>query len=840
MKKLMGLTALFLSLVLCPVKAQVTLPAIFSDNMVLQQNTQVNVWGKAAPGEKISVKASWTDKAVNAKAAANGKWSVKLKTPAAATNQTVTVSGTNTVTINNVLIGEVWLCTGQSNMEYPVCKHPDKKWMTGMTTEAEELKDAVYPELRLFRVEHQLAPDGEMDDCKGQWLVCSAENIYEFSAVGFVFGRRLHKELNVPVGMIQSTWGGTHAESWTKMSVMKNNPLYADVLEDFALKNVKQEKGYCKVPSTLWNGMIKPILGYTVKGNIWYQGESNSIRHEQYQEVFTNMINSWRKEWKQPDMPFYFMQIAPHKGQPAGIREAQLKTWQSGLKNVGMAVVTDAADSTDIHPRNKRVAGERLALWALAGQYGKDVVCSGPLFKTMKVEGDKAVLSFDYAGDGLMTPVGEPVKGFLIAGDDRRFYPATAVIRGSRVEVSSPQVSRPVAVRYGYGNFFRVNLYNKAGLPAVPFRSDAWEPDTYARRFADSEMRRFPQAYQLDHGKRLFFGYAQGVGCCAMLRMWKATGERRYYDYVKQWADSLINEQGEIHLYDRATYNLDFINSGKVLFDLYRETGDQRYKKAMDTLIRQLKNQPRTLEGGFWHKLIYQHQMWLDGLYMASPFMAQYGAEFGQSEWIDEAVKQFRLCHKHTYDAKTGLYHHAWDESKSQRWANPETGHSPNFWGRSIGWWFMAMVDALDFIPREHPGHAELIGYIQGLAEALPKYQRGGLWYQVIDQPKRSGNFPEASVTTQCMYAYAKAVNKGYIDAKYREIAGKAFQALKDKLLAENQDGTLTLTRCCQVGGLGGHPYRDGSFEYYIGEKMRDNDAKATGPFIMGCLELGR
>ena len=174
-------------------------------------------------------------------------------------------------------------------------------------------------------------------------------------------------------------------------------------------------------------------------------------------------------------------------------------------------------------------------------------------------------------------------------------------------------------------------------------------------------------------------------------------------------------------------------------------------------------------------------------------------------------MKQFRLCHKHTYDAKTGLYHHAWDESKSQRWANPETGHSPNFWGRSIGWWFMALVDALDYIPENHPGRADMIGYIRGLAETLPKYQdKAGLWYQVIDQPKRKGNFP----------------------------AEKALQGLKDKLLVEKQDGTLTLTRCCQVGGLGGHPYRDGSFEYYIGEKMRDNDAKATGPFIMGCLEL--
>ena len=364
--------------------------------------------------------------------------------------------------------------------------------------------------------------------------------------------------------------------------------------------------------------------------------------------------------------------------------------------------------------------------------------------------------------------------------------------------------------------------------------------DSYARRFADSEMARFPQAYQLDHGKRLFFGYAQGVGCCAMLKMWKATGERRYFDYVRQWGDTIINDRGEIHLYDKSTYNIDYINSGKVLFDLYRETGEAKYKKAMDVLVAQMKVHPRTLEGAYWHKLIYQHQIWLDGLYMCSPFLAQYGAEFAEEEWIDEAVRQFRLCHKHTLDEKTGLYHHAWDESRNQRWANPETGHSPNFWGRSIGWWMMAMVDALDFIPAQHPGHADIVSYLQGLAKALPRYQRDGLWYQVLDQPEREGNFPEASVTAQLMYAYAKGVNKGYLDKSCRQVAEAAFRGLKKSLLVENADGTLTLTRCCQVGGLGGHPYRDGSFEYYIGEKMRDNDAKATGPFIMGCLELGK
>ena len=506
-----------------------------------------------------------------------------------------------------------------------------------------------------------------------------------------------------------------------------------------------------------------------------------------------------------------------------------------------MAVVTDAADSTDIHPRNKVAPGERLAAWALAKQYGKKIVYSGPLYKSMKVNGREITLDFQFAEGGLQTPGNEPVKGFFIAGNDARFYPADAVIDGSSITLSSTYVSAPVAVRYGYGTFFRVNLFNKAGLPAVPFRTDTFAPDTYYRLFADSEIRRFPEAWQLDHGKRLYFGYAQGVGCCAMLQVWKKTGDRRYFDYVEAWADSLVDDKGEIHLYKKETYNLDYINSGKVLFDLYNETKKEKYKLAIENLIDQLKKQPRTTDGGFWHKKIYPNQMWLDGLYMASPFMARYGAEFNCPEWIDEAVKQFTLCHQHTYDAKTGLYYHAWNEDRSQRWADPETGHSPNFWGRSIGWWFMAMVDALEYIPQDHSGYADMIKWTKELAETLSKYQdKNGLWYQVIDQPSRTGNFPEASVTTQCMYAYMKAVNKGYIDSRYRAIAEKAFKGLCNKLLISNPDGTLTLTRCCQVGGLGGKPYRDGSFEYYIGEKMRDNDAKATGPFIMGCIELNK
>lgn len=378
-------------------------------------------------------------------------------------------------------------------------------------------------------------------------------------------------------------------------------------------------------------------------------------------------------------------------------------------------------------------------------------------------------------------------------------------------------------------------------LLLVPSLLMAKAKETYAKRFADSEMKRAPQAWQLDHGKAYKWNYSVGVGCCAMLDMWKATGDRKYYNYIKEWVDSMVSDKGVIRTYNMCDYNLDYINDGKVLLEIYKETKEPKLKMAMATLEKQLKRQPRTFEGGFWHKLIYQHQMWLDGIYMASPFMAEYGATFNKPQWIDEAVRQFTIAHKHLYSPQTGLYHHGWDESRNQKWADKTTGTSPCYWGRSIGWWFMAMVDVLDYIPAKHPGHTRLVGWIKELADVLPKYQdKDGLWYQVLDCPERSGNFPEASVTAQFMYAYAKAANKGYIDASRKKVAEKAFEGIKKKLLKENADGTLTLTRCCEVGGLGGNPYRDGSFEYYIGEKMRDNDCKATGPFIMGCLQLGK
>ena len=407
------------------------------------------------------------------------------------------------------------------------------------------------------------------------------------------------------------------------------------------------------------------------------------------------------------------------------------------------------------------------------------------------------------------------------------------------------------------------------------------DPREMAITFAEDELKRFPELWQYDYGRRPFFGYTQGVGGSAYFYLWQETGDKRYFDYAEQWCDTLIAGDGTIQLRSRESYNLDLIRGGLVVCQVYRAIhenpalvggGDEaigklyKYKKAMaDDLILQLKNQPKTTDGGFWHKLRYPHQMWLDGIYMASPFMAAYGDTFGEDEWKAEALQQVITCWHHTYDPKTGLLHHAWDEAAAQRWSDKE-GHSPNFWGRSVGWYLMALVDILDYIPegfqsRLNIGHKDtitiagcdtLIRYINTLVDALPQYQRGGMWYQVMDQPEREGNWPEASVTAQFMYAIAKAVNKGYIPADRKQIAIDAFNGLQQTpfqhrdedfggpMLYRDEKGRLTLSQCCTVGGLGGSPYRDGSYEYYINEKIRHDDGKATGPFFMGCYELSK
>ena len=361
-----------------------------------------------------------------------------------------------------------------------------------------------------------------------------------------------------------------------------------------------------------------------------------------------------------------------------------------------------------------------------------------------------------------------------------------------------------------------------------------------AVKMADSEIRHFPEPWTVDFNPKPVWNYTQGLIAQAMIRVWKANGNETYYNYAKMYAEKMIDSNGVISGYKAEDYNIDCVNSGKFLFDLYDKTKDERYLKAIKQLHNQLKLQPRTSEGGFWHKKRYPNQMWLDGLYMGAPFYAQYAVFFKDDALFDDVVNQFVTVHKHTYNPEVGLNYHGWDESKTQKWANPETGCSPNFWGRAMGWYAMGLVDILDYLPLHHPGRVKILEILNQVASGIRKYQdqKTGLWYQVLDQGGRKGNYLEATASSMFTYALLKATRKGYINSDYRIIAIKAYNGILENMIQNNSDGTISLTKCCSVAGLGGNPYRDGSYEYYINEPIRDNDPKGVGPFIMASLEM--
>ena len=363
-------------------------------------------------------------------------------------------------------------------------------------------------------------------------------------------------------------------------------------------------------------------------------------------------------------------------------------------------------------------------------------------------------------------------------------------------------------------------------------------PKAWSVKYAESIMKQFPDMWTMEDRNEPIWSYTYGLMSQAYLKLWKNTNDKKYFDYAKSYADELIDEKGIIKGYKLSNFNIDNINPGKMLFILYKETNDIRYKNAIDTLRKQLKNHPRTKLNGFWHKKRYPWQMWLDGIYMGSPFYAQYGKEFNQPENFDDVAHQILLIEEKTRDDKTGLLYHAWDESKKQKWSDPETGRASQFWGRAIGWYSMALVDVLDFIPEDHAKRNEIIAVLQRLVEAIVKVQdeETGLWYQVLDQGDREGNYLEGSVSSMFSYTMLKAIKKGYIDNKYLTNAKKAYEGIINNLITTDENNNIIITQVCAVGGLGGNPYRDGSYEYYINEKRRDNDPKAAGPFIMASI----
>jgi unsaturated rhamnogalacturonyl hydrolase len=357
-------------------------------------------------------------------------------------------------------------------------------------------------------------------------------------------------------------------------------------------------------------------------------------------------------------------------------------------------------------------------------------------------------------------------------------------------------------------------------------------------RMADSEMQRNPDPRLIDFREKPKWEYTNGLLCLAILDVYQQTGEVKYLNYAQSYADSMIMEDGDILTYKMSDYNIDRINPGRMLIRLNEESPTLKFQMAIDTLLKQLAGQPTTSEGGFWHKKRYPYQMWLDGLYMGSPFLAKCAIDYQNPELLGIVANQFLLIDKYLYVEETGLYKHGWDESREQQWADQETGRSPHYWGRAMGWYAMAIVDVLEVFPTDHPKRAQLVATANRVAEGISKYQdeETGLWWQVLDKPNQEGNYLEASCSSMFTYFLLSGVKQGILDTSYLDIAKKAYKGILDNFIKENPDGTISLTNVCSVAGLGGDPYRDGSYEYYVSEPQRDNDPKGVGPFIMLSL----
>ncbi len=449
-------------IIFTPVQSEIRLPAVIGTNMVLQQQSAVSIWGWADPGEKIIIRTSWGNKTDSTLTPSNGKWKIIIQTPIAGGPYTIQLKGSNTIILENVMIGEVWLCSGQSNMEWSA-RNNNKQSI-------EEAPKATNTQIRFFHVPRTSA-EYPQEDCRAGWKVCNPEDMKRFSSIGYFFGKKLNQELKLPVGLINSSWGGTPAETWTPKEVVESDAdlkTASDILKPVPWGPIE--------PGKLYNGMLSPITNYTIAGAIWYQGESNVSTAYMYKKLLSSMIESWRKQWGK-EFPFYLVQIAPYAygNQYEGpmLREAQS---QVNLSKTGMVVISDLVDNvSDIHPQNKKDVAIRLANLALALTYGE---VSGPFkyptYRSMKVENDKIHIHFDNAESGLVTKNGDATD-FQIAGEDKVFYKAIAKIDGNGIVVSSPSVRKPVAVRFGFKSKSMPNLFSKEGLPVNLFRTDNWK-----------------------------------------------------------------------------------------------------------------------------------------------------------------------------------------------------------------------------------------------------------------------------------------------------------------------------------------------------------------------------
>ena len=454
------------------VSAEVKMPALFANNMVLQQNAEVAVWGWSSPKTTVSVTSSWTDNSVEIKSDKNGKWELKIQTPGAGGPYQLTISDGTPLTIENVMIGEVWICSGQSNMEMPMKGFPGQP-VVGANM---DILKSHNEQIRVITVPRnsQTVPQ---DNFTAKWKVADPAAIRNFSATGYHFGKLLHEMLDVPIGLIEVSYGGSCIQAWmsSETAVSFEDKVVPGPGDTIPVAN--------RTPTVLFNGMLNPVIGYGIKGCIWYQGETNYQEPERYTELFSTMVAEWRELWGIGEFPFYYAQIAPFdyavfkpnkaKANSAYLREAQLKAMDK-IPNSGMAVLMDVGEETCIHPMHKKEGGERLALWALGQTYGvRDFSYKSPSFNDIEIKEGQIVVSFNNAANGLTT-FGKELTGFEIAGEDKVFYPADTYLRAKSVVVSSPRVDTPVAVRYAFKDFTVGSLFGTDGLPVSSFRSDDW------------------------------------------------------------------------------------------------------------------------------------------------------------------------------------------------------------------------------------------------------------------------------------------------------------------------------------------------------------------------------
>ena len=445
--------------------ATIKLPAIFGNNMVLQQQTDVAIWGTAQANATVKLVSSWNNKSYTTKASADGQWKLKIATPKAGGPYNITISDGQQLKLENILIGEVWFCSGQSNMEMPLKGYMNQPVMGSL----EATVNAPASTMRFFTTARATS-NSPLNDCKGSWEICNSETATEFSATAFFFGRTLNKVLNVPIGLIHSSWGGTAIQPWMSAEACK--------AFDF-IKDTSASKNPPKAPAVLFNAMVNPIVGYGIRGAIWYQGESNRPEPENYEKMLPGLIQDWRSRWQLGDFPFYYMQIAPvgKNNMPpnsAFLREAQLKA-STALPNIGMACIVDIGEQTNVHPAHKEVGSNRLAYLALSQTYQtKGISCFSPKMKAMTIKNDTAKITFSDAPNGL-TSFGKTLSNFEVAGADKVFYPATATIVRDGVTVKSDSVKVPVAVRYAFKSFVVGDLFGVNGLPVSSFRTDDWE-----------------------------------------------------------------------------------------------------------------------------------------------------------------------------------------------------------------------------------------------------------------------------------------------------------------------------------------------------------------------------